>query len=281
MMNEPVGAVMTGYAAEAARLLDRVRVTKPLIHHITNLVVMNDTANVTLAAGGLPVMAHAIEEVEEMTSAAAALVLNIGTLSPPWIESMLAAGRVANERGIPIILDPVGAGATLLRTDSTKRLLRDLRIAIIKGNLGELAHLADKGGVVHGVESLGADASPAEVASTLAATWQCVAAVTGPRDCVADGRRVLAVDNGHPLLTRLTGTGCMATTAIACFAAVGDDLAIAAAGALAYFGYAAELAADGARGPGSFSVALLDHLAGLDGQALAVAAGIVEQEAAS
>lgn len=271
---------MADYAAEAARLLDRVRETRPLIHHITNLVVMNDTANVTLAAGGLPVMAHAVEEVEEMTSAAAALVLNIGTLTPPWIESMLAAGRVANERGIPIILDPVGAGATRLRTDSTKRLLEELRIDIIKGNLGELAHLAGRGGVVRGVESLGADASPADVASALASTWQCVAAVTGPSDYVSGERRVLAVDNGHPLLARLTGTGCMATTVIACFAAADDDLTFAAASALAYFGYAAELAAPGAAGPGSFRVSLLDHLANLDGPALAVGAAISDQEEA-
>jgi hydroxyethylthiazole kinase len=265
---------VTDYAAEAARLLDRVRRAKPLIHHITNLVVMNDTANVTLAAGALPVMAHAREEVEEMASAAAALVLNIGTLSPPWIESMLAAGRLANQRGIPVILDPVGAGATRLRTEGAMRLLADLRIAVVRGNLGELAHLAGKGGVVRGVESLGAGASPEDVASAVAGTWRCVAAVTGPRDHVTDGRRMLAVDNGHPLLTRLTGTGCMATTAIACFAAVADDLALASAAGLAYFGYAAELAAADARGPGSFRAALLDQLAALDGRALSAGARI-------
>src|SRR5882757_9032556 len=122
--------------------LQRLRETKPLIHQITNYVVMNETANATLALGALPVMAHAREEVEEMAAIAGALVLNIGTLSPHWVDAMLLAGRVANERGIPVVLDPVGAGATTYRTETAKRILDEVRVSIVRGNAAEVAALA-------------------------------------------------------------------------------------------------------------------------------------------
>lgn len=263
-------------AAEAGAILGRVRSIRPLVHHITNLVVMNDTANVTLAVGALPVMAHAREEVEEMTSAAGALVLNIGTLTVQWIESMLAAGRAALDRGIPIVLDPVGAGATRLRTESALRLLREVRPTVVRGNLGELASLVGLGGLVRGVESLGAGASPGDVAQAVAREWRCVAAVTGARDHVAGGGRMLVVDNGHARLTGLTGTGCMATTVIACFLAVRPDPLIGAAAGLACFGLAAERAAETAAGPGSYRTALLDALAMIDPSVLAAGARIAE-----
>ncbi|MGQ9715620.1 MAG: hydroxyethylthiazole kinase, partial [Anaerolineae bacterium] len=148
------------WAEKAAEALARLREQRPLIHHITNFVVMNDTANVTLHIGGLPVMAHAREEVAEMVEAAGALVLNPGTLTPAWVESMLVAGRQANARGIPVVLDPVGAGATRLRTEAAQRLLEEVRIAIVRGNLGEISTLAGLGGTVKGVESLGGGADP-------------------------------------------------------------------------------------------------------------------------
>lgn len=259
-----------------AEALSRIREEKPLIHHITNLVVMNDTANVTLHVGALPVMAHAAEEVAEMTSLAGALVLNPGTLTPAWIESMLIAGRTANELGIPIVLDPVGAGATTLRTETNLRLLDELRIAVVRGNSGEIGALSGAGGVVKGVESVEGVSDPAAVAQIMARERGTVVAITGERDVVSDGRRTLGVDNGHAWLKTNTGTGCMSTTMVAAFAAVERDYLVAAAGGLACFGLAAELAAEGARGPASFKVALFDRIYNLTPEQLATGARVVE-----
>ena len=258
----------------AAQALEAIRSRRPLIHHITNFVVMNDTANVTLHVGALPVMAHAKEEVADMVGMAGALVLNIGTLTPDWVEAMLVAGRRANERGIPIVLDPVGAGATPLRTESGRRLLSELRIGVVRGNAGEIGSLFGTGGVVKGVESLGGVEDPVSLAQEAARAWRTVVAITGKRDIVSDGGRVLGVDNGHPYLTTLTGTGCMSTTMVAAFAAVEDDGLVAAAAALACFGLAAERAAQEARGPASFKVALFDALYNLKPEELETGARI-------
>ncbi|HID64506.1 MAG TPA: hydroxyethylthiazole kinase [Anaerolineae bacterium] len=251
---------MSGLCEKIAQLRERVRQQRPLLHHITNFVVMNDTANVTLHIGGLPVMAHAREEVAEMVEAADALVLNAGTLTSDRVESMLVAGRKANELGIPVVLDPVGAGATSLRTESNLRLLNELRIAVVRGNSGEIGALTGLGGVVKGVETMVEVEEPEEVAKALARRYGLTTAIAGPRDIVTDGQRVVAVDNGHPMLKTITGTGCAATTMIAAFAAVEDDYVLAAAAGLVCFGLAAELAAAQARGPASFKVALFDAI---------------------
>jgi hydroxyethylthiazole kinase len=243
-----------------ADALKRIRATKPLVHQITNHVVMNDTANVTLHIGALPVMAHAIDEVSEMTGLAGALVLNIGTLSPAWVEAMLLAGRRANELGLPVVLDPVGAGATAYRTETSLRLLDGLRVAVVRGNSGEVGALSGAGGVVRGVESVEDVADPAAAAGALARRYDTAVVITGRRDLVTDGERVLAVDNGHEWLTTITGSGCMATALVAAFAAVERDSLVAAAGALAAYGLAAEKAAGEARGPASFRTALLDQV---------------------
>jgi hydroxyethylthiazole kinase len=251
---------MNKISHRAAVAFARLRQEKPLLHHITNYVVMNDTANLTLHLGALPVMAHAREEVGEMVGLASALVLNPGTLSPDWVEAMLVAGQAANRRSIPIVLDPVGAGATSFRTTTSHRLLQELKIAVVRGNAGEIGALAGAGGEVKGVESVGGPADLIGVAQQAARAWGSVVAVTGRRDIVSDGERVLAVDNGHHWLTTLTGTGCMATTAVAAFAAVEKDPLLATAFGLAAFGLAAELAASQARGPASFKLALFDQL---------------------
>lgn len=243
-----------------AQLREQIRQQKPLLHHITNFVVMNDTANITLHIGGLPVMAHAREEVAEMVGAAGALVLNPGTLTPAWVESMLVAGRRANELDVPIILDPVGAGATSLRTESNLRLLDELKIAVVRGNSGEIGALTGRGGVVKGVETVVEVKDPEEVAQALGRQYGLTAAITGPRDIVTDGQRVITVDNGHPMLKTITGTGCSATTMIAAFAAVERDYVLAAAAGLACYGLAAELAAAQSQGPASFKVALFDAI---------------------
>jgi hydroxyethylthiazole kinase len=245
--------------------LRTLRERKPLIHQITNYVVMNETANVTLAVGALPVMAHAREEVEEMVSLAGALVLNIGTLSQRWVEAMLLAGKAANGAGVPVVLDPVGAGATRYRTDTARRLLSEVEITVLRGNQGEVANLVGMQAEVRGVESIGAGEDAAELARTAARNMGLIAAVTGAVDCVSDGARLLSVANGHALLASVTGTGCMSSALTGCFLAVKRDAPVeAAAEALAAFGVAAEDAAKAARGPGSFHVGLYDALAGLD-----------------
>jgi hydroxyethylthiazole kinase len=245
--------------------LRSLRERRPLIHQITNYVVMNETANATLALGALPVMAHAREEVEEMVGLAGALVLNIGTLSEHWIESMLIAGRAANERGIPIVLDPVGAGATRYRTATAKRLLDELEVAVVRGNAGELATLVGAEAEVRGVESIAAPGDPAELARDAARALGAVAAVTGPVDHVSDGDTSVRVANGHELLATVSGTGCMSTAITGSFLAVKAEAPLeAAAEALVAFGVAGEDAAEKARGPGTFHAGLYDALAELD-----------------
>jgi hydroxyethylthiazole kinase len=249
----------------AGATLRELRERKPLVHQITNYVVMNETANATLAIGALPVMAHAREEVEEMVGLASALVINIGTLSEHWIEAMLLAGRAASERGIPVVLDPVGAGATTYRTETARRILGEVRVTVLRGNAGEVATLVGADAEVRGVESIAAGLEPAELAAEAARKLGLAASVTGPVDHVSDGRRVLAVANGHPLLAAVTGTGCISSALTGCFlAAKPEEPVEAAAEALAALGVAAEDAASAAEGPGTFHARLYDALAALD-----------------
>jgi hydroxyethylthiazole kinase len=249
--------------------LRRLRDRRPLVHQITNYVVMNETANATLALGALPVMAHAREEVEEMVALAGALVLNIGTLSPPWVEAMLLAGKAANAREVPVVLDPVGAGATQYRTDTARRILDEVKVTVLRGNQGEVATLVGVEAEVRGVESMSVDGEAADLARAAGRSLSLVASVTGPVDHVSNGDQVLAVANGHRLLAAVTGTGCMSSAITGCFLAVKPDSPLeAAAEALAAFGVAAEDAAVEAKGPGSFHVALYDAIAGLEPETL-------------
>lgn len=243
-----------------ASLLAAVRSHRPLVHHITNSVTINDCANITISVGAAPVMAEAPEEVAEMVSAAGALVLNIGTLSQGQVDAMLIAGRRANVLGIPVILDPVGAGATRFRTETAWRLLDSLDVAVLKGNAGEIGVLAGTGGSVRGVDSGGIAGDPVETVRECARATGTVVAMTGPVDVVADKRRVFQVGNGNPMMDHLSGTGCMAASVTGAFAAVADDYVVTTAAALAAFGLAGERAAAGARGPYSFRTALFDEL---------------------
>jgi hydroxyethylthiazole kinase len=251
--------------SSAGATLRAMREQKPLVHQITNYVVMNETANATLALGALPVMAHAGEEVEEMARIASSLVLNIGTLSAHWVEAMLLAGGTATARQIPIVLDPVGAGATEYRTVTAHRILGLVDVTVLRGNAGEIATLVGAQAEVRGVESIGAGMDSAELARAAARTLGVIASVTGPVDHVSDGERVLAVSNGHALLATVTGTGCMSSAITGCFlAAKPSEPLEAAAEALAAFGVAAEDAARGAEGPGTFHARLYDALYALD-----------------
>ena len=243
--------------------LRKISEEKPLVHHLTNYVSVSLVANTTLSTGALPVMAHAHEEVEEMVGLASALVVNIGTLDPYFIEAVLLAGRKANERGIPVVLDPVGAGATSFRTKTAERLLSELSIAAVCGNAGEVATLAGLAAEVRGVESLAGD--PREAATRAAGSLGLPVAATGETDYVSDGEHTLAVSNGHSLMARVVGSGCASTAVVGCLATVGGAKAETVAHALGYFGRAGEVAAERAKEGGTFEPQLLDALAGLAG----------------
>jgi hydroxyethylthiazole kinase len=209
-----------------------------------------------------------------MAAIASALVLNIGTLNPSLVESMIMAGTMANERKIPIVLDPVGAGATRLRTVSALRILDELDIALLKGNAGEIGVIAGTGGKVRGVDSAGISGDAVAVAEGLAEERGISVAISGATDIVTDGNRTLLVDNGHPMMGSISGTGCMSASVAGAFLAVSNTPVQAAAAAFAAFGIAGERAATGVRGPFSFKTALFDELALLDQETLARGAKI-------
>ena len=249
-------------AEKAAENLRSVRKRRPLVHNITNYVVMNYTANALLACGASPVMAHAAEEVEEMVSLAGALVLNIGTLSPPWVEAMLKAGKRANALHIPVILDPVGAGATRLRTGSARRLIEGISIQVIRGNASEILSLAgeESGFGTKGVDSVHTVDQVAKTAILLAMELKTTLAISGVVDLITNGEQICRVMNGHEMMSHVTGTGCTATVIMAAFLAVYPNPLEAASTGLSYLGLAAEKAATKASGPGSFQISLLDAL---------------------
>lgn len=227
-------------------ILAKVRLQKPLVHHLTNNVTMGDCADATMSIGALPVMAHALQEVEEMVAAARAAVLNIGTLYPDQVDSMLAMGKKAREFGIPVVLDPVGAGATSYRTEVAELILRTVRPVVIKGNGGEIGTLAGMGTArVSGVHSMDGGGDPARAARALLGKldYEAVVAVTGAVDLLTDGRQTVRIKNGHPLLPMVVGSGCMAASLVASFAAVEKNKLHAAAAALAAMSIAGELAA--------------------------------------
>ena len=251
---------MNALAVKAAENLSKIRETQPLIHNITNYVVMNCTANVLLAMGASPVMAHAENEVEEMVAFAGALVLNIGTLSDPWINAMIKAGKGAQGLGIPVVLDPVGSGATTLRTRTAKRIIAETGVSLIRGNASEILSLGGTDARTRGVDAVDTVADAAQVARAMAKAFGTTVAITGPKDVVTDGERVATILGGHPLMARVTGTGCSATAMAGAFLAVDPDPFSAACSALAFLGLAGKRAGEKAAGPGSFMVALLDAL---------------------
>lgn len=247
----------------AVQGLVELRRQRPLVHNITNYVAMDISANALLAIGASPVMAHAAAEVREMVALAGALVLNIGTLSPHWIEAMFAAGHEAEGRHIPIVLDPVGAGATRLRTETARRLLAEVKPTIVRGNASEVLSLAQGGGTTRGVDSLHGSDAARDTAIAIAQQSGAVLAVTGAEDFITDGERRVRVSNGHPSMTRVTGTGCTASALVGAFAAVLPDPLVAATAALTVYGIAGELAAVGDPGPGTYRVRLIDALAAI------------------
>lgn len=240
--------------------VELIRQSAPLVHNITNFVVMNTTANALLAIGASPVMAHASQEVEEMTGLAGALVLNIGTLSVTWVDAMILAGRQANNKAVPVVIDPVGAGATSFRDQSLQRILAAVRPSVIRGNASEIRALryAEKG--TRGVDSSLTSDQALESARALAETLQCVVCISGATDVIVSPRELIRVSNGHPMMARVTGLGCTATALIAAFSAVNPSPLHATAHAMAVMGIAGEMAAVQSPGPGSLQMHFLDAL---------------------
>jgi hydroxyethylthiazole kinase len=244
--------------------VEAIRAKSPLVHNITNYVVMNTTANALLAIGASPVMAHAIEEVEDMVGIASAiggaLVINIGTLSERWIAAMDKAMRAAQERNVPIVFDPVGAGATPYRTATCKQLLQAHRPAIIRGNASEVMALLNSDVQTKGVDSSASTDAALETAKLVAQTYRCVVSVSGETDIITDGANIIRVANGHPLMTRVTGLGCTASAISGAFAAVNRDPLAAAAHAMAVMGICGEIAAEKSAGPGTLQLHVYDAL---------------------
>ena len=249
---------------EIYKLIEKIRATKPLVHHITNWVTIYDCANVCKVLGASPVMAHAKEEAADMVSLASALVLNIGTLTTDVIESMKIAAAAANSYGIPVVLDVCGAGATKFRDTKCAEILNKARINIIKGNASEIARIAGLDVKTKGVDASDVGHNMMKVARQLAIVRKCAVAVTGKNDIVTDGKKSYYIKNGHDMMSRVVGTGCMAASVIGTFAAVEKNAAFAAAAGLAAFGIAGEIAARKTKSPGFFKEHMYDALYGLN-----------------
>ena len=249
--------------------LEQVRAKQPLIHNITNFVVMNVTANALLALGASPIMAHAPEELEDLLRIASALVLNIGTLDTPWINSMQKAASLAGQRGIPVVLDPVGAGASRLRTKTALGLIQTQCPTVIRGNASEILALAGASGQTKGVDSLLRTEAAEDTARQLAKSLGSVVAASGPVDFITDGSASLWISGGTPLAPHVTGMGCTSTAMIAAFSSVEASPLIAALAGMGVMKVAAELAAEKALGPGTFQIHFLDALYNLSAQDLA------------
>jgi hydroxyethylthiazole kinase len=241
--------------------LDQMRAKAPLVHNITNFVAMNVMANILLAVGASPAMVHAREEVVEFAGLCQALTVNIGTLDPAWLDSMLVAAAAINRHERPWVLDPVGVGATRLRREAAAALLA-FRPSVIRGNASEILALAGLGGAARGVDAQDSVEAAEAAAVLLAQRMGGVVAVSGPVDMVTDGARCLRISNGHPLMARVTALGCSLNGVIAAFC-VGQPPLEATAAALACYGLAGEIAAQGAGGPASFQTLFIDALHGL------------------
>jgi hydroxyethylthiazole kinase len=250
-------------------LLKAVRQEKPLVHHLTNWVTIYDCANIVKIMGASPVMAHAQEEVAQMSAIASALVLNIGTLTLDLVKAMKIAAKTANRKGIPVVLDACGAGATELRDKSCFELLDECRIDVIKGNASEIARVAGEKVRTKGVDSSQVMGNLENLAKRLARERNCTVVITGKEDIISDGRRVFLVKNGDPMMGHIVGTGCMAASVIGTFCAVEKDLCLAAVSGLVCFEVAAELAKKKAKGPGTFKEQLFDSIYKLDEKTIA------------
>lgn len=266
-----------------ASMVERVRGAKPLVHHITNYVTVNDCANITLGIGASPIMADALGEAADIAGISSALVLNMGTLNERTIPSMLAAGAAANRAGIPVVFDPVGAGASKLRNETAAQIMSEVKITVLRGNISEVRFLAGLGARAKGVDASDDDLQKSDdavlVAKALAAKLGCVVAITGAVDVVSDGARTVCISNGVPKLSDLTGTGCMCSSLMGSFCGAAKDKPLeSAVAALLSMGIAGEIALEraGQQGNGSFRAALHDAISQMQAQTITERAKIHE-----
>ncbi|MGJ9385501.1 hydroxyethylthiazole kinase [Salipaludibacillus sp. CF4.18] len=254
-----------------AEILNELRERKPLIHNITNEVVTNFTANGLLSLGAAPVMAHAKEEVEDMTSNAQALILNIGTLDENKVKSMVLAGKAANEKGIPVVFDPVGAGATPYRTKVARNMMDKIAVTVLRGNAAEISHMIGQQWEIRGVEAGETGGNKVDLAKNAAKQFNTTVVITGKEDVVSDGTSTYLVENGHEMLSKITGAGCLLSAVIGAFISTEKDLLTGTVAALATYGIAAERAMTrgGEKGPGSFQIEFLNQLNNINSEIIA------------
>ena len=262
------------------KILKNVNKKHPLVHAITNYVTVNDCANMALACGSAPIMADDINEVEEIVSICNALVINIGTLNERTIASMIRAGQKANQLGLPVILDPVGAGASKLRTDTALELLKQVKFAVVRGNISEIKTIDQGSGTTKGVDADSNDAlndgnldQIVKFTKRLSAKTGAVIAVTGAIDVVADQKKAFVIKNGHPMMSRITGTGCMLTMLIGGYCGANpDDLLVATATAVSCMGLCGELAFEKVwaqkEGTASFRTYIIDFMSNMNAEIL-------------
>ena len=253
---------------DCTNLLYEIREKNPLIHNITNYVTVNDCANVVLAIGASPIMADDNVEVEDIVSISSALVINIGTLNQRTISSMIMAGKKANELNIPVVLDPVGAGASGLRNQTTQQILSQVKIDVIRGNLSEISFLAGLKASTKGVDSAVTDEKndAVGIAKLVSHRYSCVVGITGKVDIISDGIRIAKIRNGHKLLSKVTGTGCMTSALVGSFCGITRDYYIATVAGIATMGISGEIAFEkaGVMGTGSFHISIIDALSNMN-----------------
>jgi len=267
-----------------SELLDYLRQQKPLVHHITNYVTVNDCANITLAIGASPVMADDIDEVCDIVSIAQSEVINMGTLNARTIASMIATGKKANELGKPIVFDPVGAGASSLRNQTAHKLINEVKFNVIRGNLSEILFIAGLGATTKGVDVSETDLQQSssdtahQTARSLAKKLGCVIAITGAVDTISDGTRTFCIENGHKMLGAITGTGCMCTSLIGSANGATTDSLLGACAGVLFMGLAGELAFEkvGHMGSGSLHISLIDQIYNLNAEIIQKRAKIYE-----
>lgn len=268
---------------KAVNLINQVRGSAPLVHHITNYITANDCANITLAIGASPVMADAPEEAADITRISSSLVLNIGSLNERTISSMMISGKAANQAGIPVIFDPVGAGASNLRNEICAQIAEKIKISVLCGNVSEVKCLAGEKSQTKGVDACESDmqnvAESVLTAKILAKRLECVVAITGAQDIISDGERTFCIENGNAMLSNITGTGCMLSSLIGAFCGAAPNAPLdATIAALLTMGIAGEIAFSkaGKLGNGSFRTALHDAVSRMDTDTLMQGAKIYE-----
>lgn len=247
--------------------LAKVQAQNPLVHNITNMVVTNFTANGLLALGASPFMAYAHEEVKDVAAMASAVVLNIGTLDPYTVEAILQAGHSANQAGVPVVFDPVGAGATPYRTQSAIQITEHIQIDVLRGNVAEVANVIGEQWHIKGVDAGAGEGNMIEIAEQAARQLKCIVAITGEKDVVTDGNTTYTIANSHSILTRVTGGGCLLSAVVGAFITVADPTEAqerlnAVVEALAFYGIAAEIAYQqtAGQGTGSFQIEFINQL---------------------